>query len=46
VEAMAKALQEALVRSLQDLKKISTDDLVHNRYSKYRKIGKFYEAVV
>lgn len=46
VEAMAKALKEALVRSLQDLKKISTDDLVHNRYSKYRKIGKFYEAVV
>ncbi|MBI5873769.1 MAG: acetyl-CoA carboxylase carboxyltransferase subunit alpha [Candidatus Omnitrophica bacterium] len=46
IETMTKTLKEALVRSLQDLKKNSPDDLVHNRYSKYRKIGKFKEGMI
>ncbi|MBI3398906.1 MAG: acetyl-CoA carboxylase carboxyltransferase subunit alpha [Deltaproteobacteria bacterium] len=45
IDAMAKNLKEALVRFLQELKEIPQGELIERRYTKYRKIGKFYEAV-
>ena len=45
-DSMAITMKEALVKSLQELKKLSPDELVDMRYKKYRKIGKFHESVV
>ena len=42
-EAMAKALQEALVRNLAELKKVKGDKLVEERYQKFRKMSRFIE---
>lgn len=42
-DSMAITMKEALVKSLQELKKLSPDELVDMRYRKYRKIGKFQE---
>ena len=42
-DSMAITMKEVLVKSLQELKKISPDELVDMRYKKYRKIGKFQE---
>ncbi|HLA50952.1 MAG TPA: acetyl-CoA carboxylase carboxyltransferase subunit alpha [Thermodesulfobacteriota bacterium] len=44
-DSMAITMKEVLVKSLQELKKLSPDELVDMRYKKYRKIGKFYESV-
>lgn len=44
-DSMAITMKEALVKSLQELKKLSSDELVDMRYRKYRKIGKFHESV-
>lgn len=43
-DAMANTLKESLVKSLKDLKKFSTDELLDMRYEKYRRMGKFHEA--
>ena len=45
-DSMAITMKEVLVKSLQELKKISPDELVDMRYKKYRKIGKFQEDTV
>jgi acetyl-CoA carboxylase carboxyl transferase subunit alpha len=42
-EAMAKTLQEALVRNLKELKKIPEGSLVEERYQKFRKMSRFIE---
>lgn len=44
MDETATALKQAIVRSLQDLKKISQDELLEMRYKKYREIGKFHEV--
>lgn len=44
-DSMAITMKEVLVKSLQELKKLSPDELVDMRYKKYRKMGKFYESV-
>ena len=43
-DSMAITMKEVLVKSLQELKKLSPDELVDMRYKKYRKIGKFQEV--
>lgn len=43
IDATAITLKEALVRSLQGLKKFSQDELLEIRYKRYREIGKFQE---
>lgn len=43
-DSMAITMKEVLVKSLQELKKLSPDELVDMRYKKYRKIGKFHEV--
>jgi len=45
-DSMAITMKEVLVKSLQELKKLSPDELVDMRYKKYRKIGKFQEDTV
>ena len=45
-DSMAITMKEVLIKSLQELKKLSPDELVDMRYKKYRKIGKFHESVV
>jgi acetyl-CoA carboxylase carboxyl transferase subunit alpha len=42
-EAMAKSLHEALSRNLAGLKKLSADDLVEQRYQKFRKMTRCIE---
>jgi acetyl-CoA carboxylase carboxyl transferase subunit alpha len=42
-EAMAKSLQEALVRNLKELKKVPEGNLVEERYQKFRKMSRFVE---
>ncbi|HXC93167.1 MAG TPA: acetyl-CoA carboxylase carboxyl transferase subunit alpha, partial [Geobacteraceae bacterium] len=42
-EAMAKTLQEALIRNLKELKKIPEGNLVEERYQKFRKMSRFVE---
>lgn len=44
-DLMAITMKEVLVKSLQELKKLSPDELVDMRYKKYRNMGKFYESV-
>ena len=46
IGAMATAMKEVIVKLLQELKKISPDELLDRRYEKYRKMGKFYEGAV
>ena len=43
MDATAITLKQALIRSLQGLKKFSQDELLEMRYKKYREIGKFQE---
>jgi acetyl-CoA carboxylase carboxyl transferase subunit alpha len=43
VAQTAKNLKEAIVSSLQELEKISTDKLLRRRYEKFRKIGRFQD---
>ncbi len=40
----AANVKAAIVRNLQELKKIDVKDLVEQRYAKFRKMGVFYEA--
>jgi len=42
-EAMAKALHEALARNLAELKKLSPEQLVEERYQKFRKMTRCIE---
>ncbi|TWJ13772.1 acetyl-CoA carboxylase carboxyltransferase subunit alpha [Geobacter argillaceus] len=42
-EAMAKALHEALSRNLNELRKIPAEQLVEERYQKFRKMSRFVE---
>jgi len=42
-EAMAKALHEALARNLAELKKLSAEELVEERYQKFRKMTRCIE---
>lgn len=42
-EATASILSEVLLKDLQDLKQLSEDELVENRFQKFRKMGKFLE---
>lgn len=42
-EESAKAIKECLVRHLEELSLLSSDDLVEDRYQKFRKIGEFEE---
>ncbi len=42
-EAMAKSLHEALARNLAELKKIPAEDLVEQRYQKFRKMTRCIE---
>lgn len=39
----AQSIQEALVRHLKELSALSAEQLIEDRYSKFRKIGEFYE---
>lgn len=39
----AQSIQEALVRHLKELSAMSAEQLIEDRYSKFRKIGEFYE---
>lgn len=41
VHEQAQYLKEALIRSLNDLQKLSEEELVDQRYNKFRKIGVF-----
>jgi acetyl-CoA carboxylase carboxyl transferase subunit alpha len=42
-KAMAEALHEALSRNLQELKKLPPEELVEQRYQKFRKMSRFVE---
>lgn len=42
-EAVAEHLRKSLVKHLEDLSSIPTDELLEKRYKKYRKIGEFIE---
>jgi acetyl-CoA carboxylase carboxyl transferase subunit alpha len=42
-EAMAKNLHEALSRNLTELKKIGPEELIEQRYQKFRKMSRFAE---
>lgn len=42
-EAMAKNLHEALSRNLKELKEIAADELIEQRYQKFRKMSRFAE---
>ncbi|WP_199394502.1 acetyl-CoA carboxylase carboxyltransferase subunit alpha [Geomonas propionica] len=42
-EAMAKNLHEALSRNLKELKAIPADELIEQRYQKFRKMSRFAE---
>ena len=42
-EAMAKNLHEALSRNLKELKGIAAEDLIEQRYQKFRKMSRFSE---
>lgn len=44
IEAASESLREALSRNLAELKKLSTEDLLEQRYQKYRNIGEFIEG--
>ncbi len=45
-DATASSLQEALVRNLKELRKLSTDKLLKARWSKYDAIGEWSDAEV
>src|SRR5512138_3193882 len=42
-ESMAKTLHEAIARHLKELKPLSAEQLVENRYQKFRKMSRFVE---
>jgi acetyl-CoA carboxylase carboxyl transferase subunit alpha len=42
-KAMAETLHEVLSRNLQELKKLPVDELVEQRYQKFRKMSRFVE---
>ncbi len=42
-KAMAETLHEALSRNLQELKKLPAEELVEERYQKFRKMSRFVE---
>jgi acetyl-CoA carboxylase carboxyl transferase subunit alpha len=42
-KAMAEALHEVLSRNLQELKKLPAEELVEQRYQKFRKMSRFVE---
>ncbi|HYS44677.1 MAG TPA: acetyl-CoA carboxylase carboxyltransferase subunit alpha [Geobacteraceae bacterium] len=42
-KAMAETLHEALSRNLQELKKLPAEELVEQRYQKFRKMSRFVE---
>ena len=42
--AAAHALESFISKSLRELKKLKTDDLLDRRYDKFRAMGQFAEA--
>jgi acetyl-CoA carboxylase carboxyl transferase subunit alpha len=42
-ESMATSLHEALSRNLAELRKIPADELIEQRYQKFRKMSRFAE---
>lgn len=42
--AMMETVKEAVIRALDDLRRIEADELLAGRYTKYRRIGFFYEG--
>jgi acetyl-CoA carboxylase carboxyl transferase subunit alpha len=43
VKEMAEKIKEYLIKGLGELKKLSREGLINQRYEKYRRIGKFLE---
>ena len=43
---MANSLKSYLVKSLKELSKLSTDELLEARYQKFRLMGKFHDATL
>jgi len=43
IEAQAMYMKETLVNSLNELEKLTSDELIDNRYSKFKDIGEFNE---
>lgn len=43
-KAMAQTIKDALIRAITELKSIPVDELVKNRYSRYRSIGQYREV--
>lgn len=43
IEAQAKYMKETLLTSLKELKNLTPDELIENRYSKFKNIGEFNE---
>ncbi|WP_342598598.1 acetyl-CoA carboxylase carboxyl transferase subunit alpha [Psychrobacillus sp. FSL H8-0483] len=44
LDAQATYMKEALINSLQQLCKLSADELIENRYAKFKNIGEFTEG--
>ena len=42
-EAQAASLHEALTRNLAELKKVPAEELIEQRYQKFRKMSRFME---
>jgi acetyl-CoA carboxylase alpha subunit len=40
---MGKLLDEVLVRSLAELRGLSTEELLARRYDKFRRMGRFFQ---
>jgi acetyl-CoA carboxylase carboxyl transferase subunit alpha len=45
-QAMAQTLKQSIVENLKQLKRIPTDDLVKQRYAKFRKMGQVLDMPV
>ena len=43
IEAQAMYMKETLINSLNELEKLTSDELIDNRYSKFKDIGEFNE---
>jgi acetyl-CoA carboxylase carboxyl transferase subunit alpha len=43
LNTQAQSIQVALVRHLKELSSMTTEQLIEDRYKKFRKVGEFYE---
>jgi len=43
IEAQAEYMKETLINSLKELEKLTPDELIENRYIKFKNIGEFNE---